>query len=123
MEPFTAAYKGSTSMRGLRGALAFLLRSVCREARLGSVPEERVGVVDTSISFGRMVPAMMAVVTRRGGAQCVAMCALRVGRAAGLMRVPTAERDVEMRRTATGTTTHLSRRLLRVAGTAANDPR
>lgn len=83
MEPLTAAYKGSTSTRGLRGALAFLLTSVCREARLGSVPDERVGVVDTSISFGRMVPAMVAVVTRRGGAQCVAVCALRVGRAAG----------------------------------------
>lgn len=59
------------------------------------MPEERVGVVATFISFGRIVPAMMAVETRRGGAQCVVMCALRVGRAVGQMRVPTAEMNTQ----------------------------
>ena len=92
MEPLTAAYKGSTSMRGARGALGFLVRSVWRDVRLGRVPEESVGVVETFMSLGRMVPAMMAVEARRGGAQCFEMCALRAGRAASQMRVRNAEK-------------------------------
>jgi hypothetical protein len=57
-------------MRGLRGALGFLVRSeVWSEVRLlGRAAEDSVGVVDTVMSLGRMVPAMMAG-TRRCGAQ------------------------------------------------------
>jgi hypothetical protein len=78
MALFTAVYKGSTSMRGVRGALGFLLRSVWT-FRPGRGLEESVGVVAMFISFGRMVPAMMAVCRRRWRAQCVELwcvCAL-----------------------------------------------
>ena len=75
IEPLTAEYRGSTSMRGARGALGFLVRSVLRDVRLGRVPEESVGVVETFMSLGRIVPAMMAVDARRRGAQCVGMVA------------------------------------------------
>lgn len=68
--PLTAAYNGSTSTRGVRGVLGFLLRSVWR-LRPGRGLEERVGVVDMFMSLGRMVPAMLAVSVRRGSAQCV----------------------------------------------------
>src|SRR4051794_8164392 len=63
-------------MRGLRGALGFFATSVWRVARLGRVPEASVGVVETFMSFGRIVPAMMAVFTRRGGAQCLRKCVI-----------------------------------------------
>src|SRR5687767_5960890 len=104
--PLTAAYKGSTSMRGARGALGFLVRSVWRDVRLGKVPEESVGVVETFISLGRIVPAMMAVEARRCGAQCVEMCALRSGRGAGQMRVRFVE-QAESGGTATAGTARL----------------
>jgi hypothetical protein len=66
MEPFTAAYKGSTSIRGARGVLGFFVTSVCT-LRLGNWFVEVVGVVDMFISFGRIVPAIMAVCAQHVG--------------------------------------------------------
>lgn len=60
MELFTAVYRGSTSMRGLRGMLGFLVTSVWSDVRLGRLLDESVGVVATFMSFGRIVPDMMA---------------------------------------------------------------
>jgi hypothetical protein len=72
MAPFTAEYSGSTSTRGVRGAMGFLLRSVWT-LRPGREFEESVGVVAMFISFGRMVPAIAAECMRRWRAQCVGL--------------------------------------------------
>ena len=56
MAPLTAAYRGSTSMRGVRGALGFFALTL--PSRPGSVALDMVGVVDTSMSLGRIVPAI-----------------------------------------------------------------
>ena len=51
----------------------FFTRSVCRLERPGSELEDKVGVVETFMSFGRIVPAMLAELMRRGRAQWAAM--------------------------------------------------
>jgi hypothetical protein len=56
MAPLTAAYRGSTSMRGVRGAVGFF--ALVLPSRPGSVALDMVGVVDTSMSSGRIVPAI-----------------------------------------------------------------
>lgn len=77
MAPFTAAYNGSTSIRGVRGALGFLVRPSVWRLRPGSGFVESVGVVAIFMSFGRIV-AIAAVCMRRGRAQwAVLRCRVR----------------------------------------------
>jgi hypothetical protein len=79
-------------------------------------------VVETFMSLGRIVPAMMAVKARRGGAQCVEMCALRAGRAAGQMRVRAVEKTDSGGR-ATPTSARRSEDVDGIARGFNNDPR
>lgn len=69
--PFTEAYNGSTSIRGVRGALGFLVSPSVWRLSPGRALEEKVGVVDMFMSFGRIVPAIVAACMRLWRAQCV----------------------------------------------------